>query len=910
MIGFIRACIAKLADMVDHEPEADYGTELKDGTILCTNLTDEGPVHVHVKDGKIIRVEPLRLSPEDIKSEWAIEARGRMFTPPRKATIPAYVIGERARVYSPKRVLYPMKRVDFDPEAPPDRRKAENRGKSEYERISWEEALDILEHEITRVMKTYGPGSIGTTASSHHSWGTIGYRYSAYMRFMGILGVTYADHNPDSWEGWVWGANHMWGFNWSNGCPEANDLLEDALRNTDMIVLWSTDPETTLGTYAGYESNVWRHWLKELGVKFVVIDPFYNWTAMNFADKWIAPKPGTDAALALAIAYVWLKEGTYDKWFVENRTIGFDEFKKYVMGDEDGIPKTPEWAEGITEVPAREIRALAREWARKRTMLGPGNRPGEGGACRAPYGHEWARMMVVLGAMQGPGKPGVNWWSTTTGNPNPPNVSEKVNPIGFYFPGYVDGGMSGDVFNSGAIGMIMRGVVKRPIIDRVNNTGGQFVLRLLMPEAILSPPVKWRGKGFCGMSIECQFKEYEYPVRGYSPIRMWWRYGASYVSTMTETNRWVRMYRSPKLEFVVVQNPWFEGAAKFADLILPAATQFERWDVGEWSNISGQAVESAQWTNHRIVVLEMKAIKPLGESRGDYDIFSMVAKRLGFYDKYTEDGLTDLDWVKRVFDASDLPNYISWEEFKRKGYFIAPYKRRKSTPALRWFYEGRRRDTIGGGPFGGGVMGLPDGTGLATQSGKIEIEANSLKRFDPDDEERPPVPHYIPSWETEDRERKERYPLILVSPHVRYSFHTQYDNKETWVDEIPDHRRMGPDGYRYWILRMNPIDAERRGIIDGDIVKVYNERGATLCIAEITNRVGPGVLHSYQASIAYDPIGEPGDPNTIIKGGVVNVLTPSRLMSKNAHGMAPIHALVEVEKWRGDGGRKEEKEEG
>jgi len=884
--------------MVEHEPEREYGIELEDGTMLYTNLTNEGPVHVYVKDGKIVRVEPLRLLPEDIKSEWAIEARGRVFTPPRRAAVPAYVLAERARVYSPKRVLKPLKRVDFDPNKPPDQRKTKNRGTSGYQEISWEEALDIIEQEITRVMRTYGPGSIGSTASSHHSWGLIGYRYSAYFRFIGIIGATYADHNPDSWEGWVWGATHMFGFNWSNGCPETNDLLEDALKNTEMIVLWSTDPEATLGTYTGYESNVWRQWLKELGVKFVIIDPFYNWTAVNFADKWIAPKPGTDAALALAIAYVWITEGTYDKWFVENRSVGFNKFKDYVLG-KDSVPKTPEWAEKITGVPAREIRALAREWARKKTMFGGGNRPGEGGACRAPYGHEWARMMVALGAMQGVGKPGVNWWSTTTGNPNPPNVPEDMNPEGFYFTGYGDGGMSGDVFNTGAIAMIMRGVVKRPIINRLNHPGGQFVNRLLMPEAILNPPVKWRGKGFCNKSIEDQFMEYKYPAPGYSEIRMWWRYGAAYISTMTETNRWARMYRSPKLEFVVVQNPWFEGEAKFADLILPACTNFERWDIGEWSNISGQAVDSVQWANHRIVVLEMKAIEPLGESKSDYEIFAMVAKKLGFYEKYTEEGLTDLDWVKRIFYATDLPKYISWEEFKKKGYFVVPYKKRKSTPALRWYYEGRKRDTVGGGPFGGHMMGIPDGAGLDTQSGKIEFESNSLKRFDLHDEERPPVPHYVPSWETEDLERKKKYPLILVSPHVRYSFHTQYDAKDTWVDEIPDHRRLGPDGYKHWILRINPVDAEKRSIKDGDVVRVYNDRGATLCVAEVTNRVGPGVVHAYQASIAYDPLGEPGNPSIVIKGGVMNVLSSSRFLSKNAHGMAPVHALVEVAKWKG-----------
>ena len=63
------------------------------------------------------------------------------------------------------------------------------------------------------------------------------------------------------------------------------------------------------------------------------------------ADKWIAPRPGTDAALAEAIAYVWLEEDTYDKTFVEGRTLGFEQFKKHILGKEDGVKKTPRWAE-------------------------------------------------------------------------------------------------------------------------------------------------------------------------------------------------------------------------------------------------------------------------------------------------------------------------------------------------------------------------------------------------------------------------------------------------------------------------------------------------------------------------------------------------------------------------------------
>ena len=165
---------------------------------------------------------------------------------------------------------------------------------------------------------------------------------------MNMMGFTYADHNPDSWEGWHWGGMHMWGFSWRLGNPEQYDLLEDTLQNTEMIVFWSSDPETNTGIYAAHESTVRRQWMKDLGIKMVFIDPFYNHTAGLIGDKWFSPKIGTDHALSFAIAYTWLDEGTYDKEYVATHAHGFDEWADYVLGKTDGVPKTCEWAEAET----------------------------------------------------------------------------------------------------------------------------------------------------------------------------------------------------------------------------------------------------------------------------------------------------------------------------------------------------------------------------------------------------------------------------------------------------------------------------------------------------------------------------------------------------------------------------------
>ena len=254
--------------------------------------------------------------------------------------------------------------------------------------------------------------------SSHHNWGMVGYKISAFSRFFNMIGYTQVLDNPDSWEGWHWGATHTYGFYWRLGMPEPYDMLDDALKHAEMIVYWSNDPDTTRGVYTGQDAAIWRRWLKEKGVKMVFIDPFHNYTAAAMGGKWIAPRPGTDAALALAIAHVWIVEATYDKQYVCERTVGFDEFKEYVLGTSDGVPKTPAWAEQESDVPAQTIVALAREWAAKRTvLLAAGTRGGEGGACRQAFGTEWARLMVLLQAMQGLGKPGISIWGTTMGAP-------------------------------------------------------------------------------------------------------------------------------------------------------------------------------------------------------------------------------------------------------------------------------------------------------------------------------------------------------------------------------------------------------------------------------------------------------------------------------------------------------------
>ena len=237
---------------------------------------------------------------------------------------------------------------------------------------------------------------------------------------------------------------------------------------------------------------------------------------------------------------------------------------------------------------------------------------------------------------------------------------------------------------------------------------------------------------------------------------------------------------------------------------------------------------------------------------------------------------TEFDWCKRLFDATDLPKVISWEEFLKKGYYVvpAPKEELRAPVSFRAFAEDRLKDTPEIAPLPADYSEQVF-KGLQTQSGKIEFVCSSLKRFDPDDPERPVMTKYIPAWEGHHTtELYQKYPLQMITPHPRYSFHTMGDGKRSWINEIKDHRVL-IDGYYYWIVRINPKDANARGIKENDLVKVFNDRGAVICAAQVTERVGPGTVHSYEGSAVYDPIGEPGKSPD--RGGMYEHIDPKSL---------------------------------
>ncbi|CAG4882747.1 Pyrogallol hydroxytransferase large subunit [Georgfuchsia toluolica] len=856
----------------------EMGTKLPDGTVRYTTNTNGGPLFIFVKDGKIVRCTPIDFDDTDAPS-WTIKARGKTFKPWRRATVNPYALALKSQVYSKDRILYPMKRVDWDPKG---NRNPQNRGISGYERISWDEALDIVSAEITRQKTVHGPGAIAIQHHSHHQWGNVGYYLSALLRFGNMIGFTRINHNPDSWEGWYWGATHHFGNALRVGLPSFYGTVEDALKECEMMVFWSSDPEATSGVYGGFEGTQRRFWAKEVGIEFVHIDPYMNSTAKLFGGRWIPIKAGTDPAMAHAIMHVWLTEGLYDKDYVETRTTGFDQWAAYLLGKDDGVAKTPEWQEPETGVPAHVVRALARQWGKKKTYIAAGGLgTGFGGACRGATGSQWARTMILMMAMQGWGKPGINFGNMQMGAP----VDNY-----HWFPGYAEGGISGDLaFTAGAINTYQR----MPHVLSMNPVQ-QKIPRQRLPDAIVDGHCK--GYMWDGSSMEAQMQAFEYPMQGYSKVHMIWRYGGAAFGTVAQSERYIKAYRHESIDCIVSQSIYMEGDTPFADIILPACTAVERYDIGETAGCQGYVHNAPAQLNHRTIVMQHKCIEPLGESKSDYQIFSDVLGRLGLGGMFTE-GCSELDWCKRVFDASDLSRDITWKEFLKKGYYVVPGESEKTRDpvSMRWYAEDRMKDVPEPHPLPAQWQGQ-FGKGLPTQSGKIEFVANSILRGDPNNPERPPMPTYIPSWEgLQTKELVAKYPIQMISTHSRYSFHTYSDGKDSTVNDIEDHRFL-VDGYYYWVMRVHPDDAARRGIGHHELIRVFNDRGAVICVADVSPQVAKGVVHTYESAAVFDPVPDP--KGWADRGGCVNILTPQRPQVKGTEGMGSLSCLIEIEPWK------------
>ena len=809
-------------------------------------------VDIDEENDKILRIRPFHFDehydPEDL-NPWKIEAHGKTFEPGFKTLISPLSLCYKKRVYSKNRIPYPLKRIDWDPNG---ERNPQNRGTSGYVRISWDEAAQLVASEIKRIHDTYGPNSILCEYDGHGETKIVHAAHGCMTKLMELCGgFTSQARQPDSWEGWYWGAKHIWGMDPLGQQSKQSNIIQDISENGDAVLFWGCDVETTPLGWGGYMASRICFWFTDIGVKQIHISPDVNYTNAVHADKWIPVLPNTDAALQLAIAYTWITEGTYDQEYLDTHAVGFDHFRYYVLGGEDGIPKTPKWAEKICGVPSYTIKAFARYWAKHAVSIAHCN---GGSYIRSAFSHEPARLEVALLGMQGLGKPGANQFKfmewTLFGIPGvSPLPPSKIPDMGAAYRGWVSSG-------------------SQP----------SFIPKTMIPQAIMGEKVTWYGHVTAGLPREDQFTgPFTFPLEGDHGIHMVWSDTPCWETCWNGGYHMQDALRHENVECVVIQHPWMENDCFFGDIILPSNTKFETEDIGSDS-------DSGQWN---VVLYERQAIQPLYDSKSDKEAVGEVAKALekfgGIYENIYErylGGKTDDEWIEYGFEKSGVPEDASFEEFKEKQYFAFPTREdyREMPVGLSKFYKD------------------PEKSPLRTPTGKLEYYSTSLAQMWPDDKERGPVPHWVDeSPEHQERQYLDRgrtYPFLLVSNHPHFRVHAQHDDV-TWLREIETCKVTGPDGYKYEPIWVHPSDAGKLGLETGDIAKIYNERGGVLGGVIVSERIIPGAIYQDHGA-RVDPIvmGAGG----LDRGGANNLIAPLPTTSKNTVGEVTSGFLVNIEK--------------
>jgi len=233
---------------------------------------------------------------------------------------------------------------------------------------------------------------------------------------------------------------------------------------------------------------------------------------------------------------------------------------------------------------------------------------------------------------------------------------------------------------------------------------------------------------------------------------------------------------------------------------------------------------------------------------------------------------------------------MTWEEFKDREFWVSP-------TADGWEMSLEAKDSQAA------FYEDPGSNPLQTPTGLLEFESQGLLENFPDDMERPPVPHWViggPGWTHDESldieggaEKAKKYPLMCQSNHPRWRVHAEHDDI-SWLREIPTMKVKGPDGYMYEPAWFNPKDAAERGIVNGDVVSVYNDWGTVLCGAYVTERLIPGAIYiDHGARIDYLVA---GPDEWIDRGGVINLICPEATVSQNAGGQVGSGFLVEAEK--------------
>ncbi|ELY4525409.1 dimethylsulfoxide reductase subunit A [Cronobacter sakazakii] len=686
----------------------------------CTvNCGSRCPLRMHVVNGEIRYVETDNTGGDDYDGLHQVRAclRGRSM---------------RRRVYNPDRLKYPMKRVG-------------KRGEGKFVRISWDEALDTIAQGMKRIISDYGNEAIYLNYGTGTLGGTMTRSWppgkTLLARLMNCCGG-YLNHYGDYSSAQIAaGLSYTYG-GWADGNSPSD------IENSKLVVLFGNNPGETRMSGGGV-----TYYLEQARVKsqarMIVIDPRYTDTTAGREDEWIPIRPGTDAALASAIAWVLITENYVDQPFLDNYCVGYDEktlppgapanghYKAYILGDgPDGTAKTPAWAAPITGIPEARIIKLAREIGEAKPAFiaqgwGPQRHSNGELACRA------IAMLPIL-----------------TGN------------VGIH------GGNSGAHEGSFSLPFERMPTLQNPVETSIS--------MFTWTDAIE------RGPSMTATADGVRGKE-KLDV----PIKMIWNYaGNCLINQHSQINRTHEILQDDKkCELIVVIDCHMTASARYADILLPDCTASEQMDFAL----------DASCGNMAYVIFADQAIAPRFECRTIYDITSALAVRMGVGDTFTE-GRTQEGWLRHLYAQSRraIPELPDFDTFRQQGIF-----KLRDPQGHHVAYQAFRENPAAN------PLDTPSGKIEIYSSALADIAAHWQL---PEGDVIHPLPVYSPGFEQVSDPLRAQYPLQLTGFHYKSRTHSTYGNvdvlqaacrQQVWINPQDAQARGINDGdlVRVWNAR-------------------------------------------------------------------------------------------------------------
>ncbi|OAQ14784.1 trimethylamine N-oxide reductase I catalytic subunit [Bibersteinia trehalosi Y31] len=609
------------------------------------------------------------------------------------------------QIYSDARVRYPMVRKNYLA----GNTDTSLRGRDEWVRISWDDALDLVHRKLMENRQQYGDSAIFAGSYGWYSCGSLHASRTLLQRYMNLTGGftgTTGDYSTGAVQ--VIMPHVLGGIE----VYEPQTSWQQVLEHTEILVLWGANPLTTLQiswTAAEPQGRDYLSKLKNSGKRVICLDPIRNETAKLLNAEWIPLHTATDVPLMLGIAYSLIQNDLHDCDFLTKYTVGFEKFKDYLLGKEDGIAKSAEWASHICGVPAQTIEQLARDFSAHRTMI-----IGSWGIQRQRHGEQAHWALAALCAMLG-------------------QIGQDGGGFVFNYR-LMSGGLSG-------LQAVRLGAISAKVGESLGQKEGQSAW--LVQSSQINFPVARIADALLNphKTIDFNGRKITYPE-----LKVVYWAGGNPFAHHQDTNLLVKAWHKP--DTIIVNEINWTPTARMADIVLPVTTSYERNDltmIGDYA------------TKH--IVPMKQVVEPQFEAKSDYWIFQQLAKRAGVESEFTENK-NEMQWLAQFYETArqnaekagiSMPAFEQfWADNK-----LVSFENQAETQTFQRFRQ-----------FRSDPMKNP----LKTPSGKIEIFSETVAAMNYDDCLGHPT--WFEPEEYKGNTNAD-YPLALVTPHLPYRLHSQ-----------------------------------------------------------------------------------------------------------------------------------------